>query len=177
MLYVGTDGALESLYIYRKQKPWTVSVQPGKKLLHGSSRAGTSLVRIYDRVRERQAIGKPPPFGPSPITRVEVIKRLVKRPLKMLGAIPNPLAALRVGFVESQFEVLHKAHAGPWLRYAALRQTHSSPESLRYLGEGQESALGSMDAVPCADIVASSNWTDWQVGLKLTGLADFIGVS
>lgn len=177
VLYVGSDGALESLYIYRKRNATKLSGDPPKKLKPGPSRIGTNLVRIYDRVREREANGKEPPFGPSPVTRIEVIKRLAKRPLQDISKIPNPLERLRIGFIESQFQVLYKGHAGPWLRYVAIRHTHTSKDTLRLLGETGDTALGTLDTVPFADLLDADNWKAWEDGMKFTGLADFIGAS
>lgn len=173
--YVGTDGVLETLFVHRKLKSKQPKVdQYGfpKKLSHGKKPAGKVLLRIYDRVRERVALLRPPPFGPAPVVRVELtLDRFVKwAPFPKLGAMDDPFQKVRVGFRDTQV----KSPSSRWQQYIGLRRT---------MGLDAASALLDLQSlatikfelakqVPEADLVApETTWEGWAAGLKETGLA------
>lgn len=155
----------------------TESSGSSKKLKHGAFPAGKPLVRIYDRVQERAAVGKPPPFGPSPVTRVELVKQLSKVPLHHLASLPDLLKELRVGLIQAQFDAPFVAPKGCRLRYAALRRTHSHEDASKLLSLQAEDAvwLHALEEVPNANLIApTENWSEWTVGLKSAGLLKFL---
>jgi hypothetical protein len=127
-------------------------------------------VKIYDRVRERAALGKAGPFGDAPVTRVEFSKSRFKQfKLPMLATLADPFAEVWVGFGPSQ----SKLPSGSWNGTLATRRTASHDETVALLGL-QSIAKDDLAAgfnVPIADLVAPGvNWAGWAQGLSLTGL-------
>lgn len=154
--YIGKDGQLETINIHR-------TVSPSKP-------SGNAMVRIYDRVRERQDRGKDPPFGPAAVTRVEVTKA-PKKPhnsLVKLLAASDPFADLRVGYVADQV-----TPSATWATYHALIRTVPRKTVERIMGTAKATAASFATAlkVPNAPIVAKGvNWSGWEQGVKVTGL-------
>lgn len=160
----GADGRLETIYIHRKQLPLTEPPLPWKP-----KRSPPSLLaRAYDRIREREAVLKTPPFGQVPITRIEVRKRLNGRKLAAIGDIPNPFAKLRVGFWHSQTSNKRRA----WRRFCAMRRSLTFDECCEQLGlfPADRAAFIVADTVPVSDLIMSEAiWKQWSTGLEITG--------
>ena len=181
VLYVGAHGSLESIYINRKKpvvEPKYDSSGLLKKPTHGPYPAGKALLRIYDRVRERADLGNPPPFGPAPVTRVELMVTVKKRPLSALGAVLDPLKLLKLGMIWSQFDLGAEDNAGTWARYASLRKTHSHSAALSLIGrkDSGHSVFTCLETVPEPDLLKpGSSWGGWGKSLKLVGFKQFIG--
>ncbi|MCA3080373.1 MAG: hypothetical protein ING71_16475 [Rhodocyclaceae bacterium] len=155
-MYIGEDGVLETINIHRK--------------VFSSKPSGNAFVRIYDRVRERLDHGKLPPFGPAPVTRVEVTKAL-KKPHNRLADIllfNDPFEHLRVGYVGDQM-----APSAGWATYHSLLRTVPRETAEDFLGITKDTSSGFVKAmkVPNAPIVAKGvNWPGWEQGVHLTGL-------
>ena len=179
--YLGADGALESIYINRKKPPLKLKYDTSgsvKKQTPGPYPAGKPLVRIYDRVRERTDLGDPPPFGQAPVTRVELMVTVKKRPLTALGAVLDPFKPLRVGMIWSQFNLEAEDNAGTWVRYASLRKSHSHSVALSLIGreDAGDSVFASLETVPDPDLLKpGSSWDGWAKSLKVVGFTQFIG--
>jgi hypothetical protein len=83
-LYVGNDGVLETVYIHKKKSPpkaieYDEYGELIKKPMHSSKPAGSVALAVYDRLRERKALGWPGgPFGDAPVSRIEVVKASLK---------------------------------------------------------------------------------------------------
>jgi hypothetical protein len=155
-LYVGTNGDLETLYLHKK----------GKK-----AGPGRAVVTVYDRVRERVAKGKLPPFGPAPVTRIEITKRLnaPKNSLAHVASMPDPYGPMRVGYFASQFA----GSLAWWKQYIEVRRacSHLDAAALLGLSPSTAKAFASAYQVPHPELIAQGlNWHGWKHGLKLTGL-------
>lgn len=172
--YTGNDGKLETLYIYRKKPHKTCVEGDASKPKKMANPAGSLLFRIYDRVRERADRNKPPPFGPAPVTRFElVLKRFVKwRALTTLPAMDDRFAELRIGFIESQAKPTANMR-----RYHAIRRSLGDQASADLLNAHPVIAnqFKEIDLVPDPDLITKGvNWGFWQTGLKATGLMSFL---
>jgi hypothetical protein len=180
-IYMGADGLMETLYVHRrlitKKQDHSQGVSP-KKLSHSRQPAGKPLVRIYDRVRERAALLKSGPFGPAPVTRVElVIDKFHPNwaPLAKLPALSDRFSTLRVGFRDSQVAM----PGSLWQRFAGIRRTmpHNATVALTGL-VGDEAEYAAAALVPSADMISpGENWQGWAQGMKATGLLSFVQVS
>lgn len=181
-MYVGDDGQLETVQLHRKLKP----LKPGKnldttpkKLTHRKSPAGTVILKIYDRVRERATLLKPPPFGPAPVTRLEIVsKKFGTKGLKLtdLHLLIDRFKLIRAGYVLRQATLSH----GHWRRYAAFRRTLSSSDALEMSGlaatmSTHANAFKDAEKVPYADVLKpGETWKGWPEGMLQTGLTLFI---
>lgn len=170
--YIGKDGLLETVYINQKQSPhkpkydeWGVEKAQALKYP-----AGKPLLKIYDRVREREKYGKPPPFGEAPVTRIELVRGNFKKlRLEGLSSLKDQLAEVRAGYGPSQSNVMPKV----WRRFWALARTELSPDAadLLDLPPKVAKAFEKSLRVPAPDLVSpKATWTAWQVALASTGL-------
>lgn len=155
-MYVGKDGVLETINIHRKVLP--------------SKPSGNAFIRIYDRVRERRDHGKPPPFGPAPVTRVELNKRVnfSKNLLADILKFDDPFKELRVGYVADQM-----ASSASWAIYHALLRTvpREIAEYFLWIKEDASSGFEKATKVPIAPLIAKGvNWSGWEQGIHVTGL-------
>ncbi|MCW2363868.1 MULTISPECIES: hypothetical protein [Sphingobium] len=173
-LYMGNDGRLETINIHRKRPAFKQKFDElGEpiKAFHPSQPAEKVLVRIYDRMRERTAIGQAPPFGDAPITRIEIVKdRFKKTHLASLAGLPDPLAEVRVGYGPSQTSGSHSR----WHRYWHLARSLTPEEAgaLLVLPKGLGQRFWKSSQVPTADLSApETSWEGWHTGLKSTGLS------
>ena len=118
--YYGQDGELESVYVHKKFKPHDPEqLEPDQAVTRKG--LGMLLVRAYDKVAERKSVGKKPPFGPSPVTRVEVSKTRfgnTQAKLKNLPKLKNPLEKIAAAHVRSTKGV----NAWDWLGYVQARR-------------------------------------------------------
>jgi hypothetical protein len=163
-IWTGTDGNLESLYVFKRKVPLTSPPVAGKK-----RRAHSSLVYLYDRVRERISVLKKPPFGASPVTRIEVSKVQKSKSLASLPLVTNPFAGLRIGMISSQISHSHAI----WPKFAGLRRSMGFGEACTTLGVADElvSIFAAAETVPFPDLVDPGEvWSHWGSGLKQAGL-------
>jgi hypothetical protein len=178
-LYIGSDGALETVYIHKKLQPPKAHEydEEGvllKKPKLPSKPAGAVALKIYDRVKLRQALGWPGPFGDCPVSRVEMARESLKDTwLANLADLTDPLKTARVGIGVDQT----KHSSLSWNRYMTVRRATSATEAASILGLPPETAQ-SFDhglAVPVPNLVAPNvNWKWWINGLQLTGVAMLI---
>jgi hypothetical protein len=172
--YLGEDGALETVYVHRRVPPqkqkYDDQGQP-KKVTHRSRPMGPVHVMVYDRVRERRDVLKPPPFGPAPVTRVEVVKthfgNVPFRP-QDLPALNSPFADVAVGYVGSVSTPLFA-----WLRYVECRRAggHDRAAKLLHLTPKDAEAMKTAYAHHPSDVLDPVHiWSAWKAGLAITGL-------
>lgn len=173
--YLSPSGALETFYIYRKlmePKPQYDSSGGPKKLKHKKNKA---LLRIYDRVAERKAVLAQPPFGPTPVTRIEmIINRFNKwKSLPLIAEMDDRFTKVRVGRRDSQID-----KASPsWRNYTAMRRGLSIEEvrDRIFLDDERAKKFANAEQIPNPDIIRpKETWKGWTTGLTLTGLMGFI---
>ncbi|WP_152417319.1 hypothetical protein [Sandarakinorhabdus sp. AAP62] len=161
-IYIGSDGVIETLYLHGKSS----KTKP----------AGKVLVGLYDRAKERIKKGKEPPFGPSPTTRVELVKTM-KAPhnsLAKIATMADPFGSIRVGYLMGQ-------GAKPkqwWREYVGLRRGKNHVATIALLGLDATMAeqFASAYLVPCPELVSKGiNWSGWDQGLEVTGLNLLLG--
>jgi hypothetical protein len=177
--YVGNDGVLETVYIHKKVKPPKAVEYDDEGISLGkpkrpSKPAGAVALAIYDRLRERKALGLPGPFGEAPISRVEIAKTTLKKTwLSDLADLTDALENVRVGLGISQTD--HSSLS--WNRFMTVRRVASNDDAASILGlplKTQKSLEAGL-SVPMPNLVAPKlNWSGWIAGLKLTGLASLI---
>lgn len=156
-MYIGADGVLETLYLHGK---------PSK-----TKPSGKVLVGLYDRAKERLKKGKQPPFGPSPVTRVELAKNMSAphNSLAKIATLADPFGSVRVGYLMGQ-------GAKPqnwWCEYVGLRRAKNHGGTVALLGLDAQTAdqFASAYRVPNPELLAKGlNWSGWAHGLKFTGL-------
>ncbi len=179
-LYVGSDGVLETIYIHKKKPPpkaieYDDDGELIKKPTHSAKPAGGVALVVYDRLRERKALGWPGgPFGDAPVSRIEVVKGSLKNTLLAnLADLPDALKDVRAGLGANQPQGAHSS----WTKHIAVRRTASPVETKAILNLSSQT-VQSLDeglAVPVPDLVApGANWPHWKTGLELTGLASLI---
>lgn len=176
-IYLGSDGALETVNIHRKRPPHKVKFDGDvpQKAFHAKQPAGAVVVRIYDRARERMAISQPPPFGEAPVTRIEVVKsrfKMVK--LADLAQLPDQLAEVRIGYAASQVDT----HKSAWLRFASVARSLEPDRAVQLLAlpSGQKKMLKKALKVPAPDLVEPADaWTGWLIGAQSCGLDLLVG--
>ena len=157
-MYIGADGVLETLYVHGK---------PSK-----TKPAGKVLVGLYDRTKERLKKGKKPPFGPSPVTRVE-LARMMSAPhnsLANIATMTDPFAPVRVGYLMGQGGKPKQW----WREYVGLRRGKNHAATVALLGLSATTAdqFACSYLVPAPELVGKGmNWSGWEQGLKETGLA------
>jgi hypothetical protein len=172
---LGEDGALETVYAHRhvpaQVQKYDDQGQP-KKVTHRSRPMGPVHLMVYDRVRERQDVLKPPPFGPAPVTRAEVVKtRFGSAPFRPqdLPGLKSPFSGVSVGYVGS-------ASVTPlslWLRYVECRRGggHARAAWLLSLKPSEAEAMNTAYSEHASDVlVAAQVWSGWNTGLATTGL-------
>lgn len=176
--YVASDGQLETINLHRKKSlkhPGFDQAGFPKKATHGNQPAGPVIVRAYDRAREREALKQPRPFGPAPVTRIEITQRrfLKWAPLTLIEQMDDLFKKLRVGFHQTQPSIMSAA----WDRYTAVRRTTGPLEGARLIGL-QLIAKGKFEAaysVSEADLVGpGKNWLGWKTGLSVSGLMSLL---
>jgi hypothetical protein len=170
MVYVGDQGRPESVYFYQRKKP-------RKKPPHSLSvkTVGPHRLTLYERRDYHLQLCLKPPYGPSPVTRAEVTKRWTKkRPaLADLSAITNLFKGRRVAYASAVPAEDKKS----WRRFC-----------LAAFGGGVDSSLSNWFPGPgfgfykayqeCAgDLIDQDSWVQWDAGLKLTGLEQWINPS
>lgn len=170
--YIGTDGLLETVYVNRKLPPYKPKIDKWgvKKPKALSHPAGKPLLKIYDRVREREKYGKNPPYGDAPVTRIELVRDNFKKlRLEDLSGLADQLSEVRAGYAPSQTNVMPRA----WRRFYAMARTELLPFAADALDltpkvtKTFEKAL----KVPVPDLVApKTTWAAWEVALKTCGL-------
>lgn len=171
-LYVGRDGALETIYIHRKRPPFKQKEDKWGplKAIHPKQPAGKVVLKLYDRVKERGAIGQPPPYSDAPITRIELVKtHFAKFRLGDLYKLTDPFGEVRVGYAPSQ---MTNAKA-LWHRYWQMRRSITHEEAAQALGLSKTMSTLFTKAmkVPKADLLAhNANWADWHIGTANCGL-------
>lgn len=156
-MYIGADGVLETLYLHGK---------PSK-----TKPAGKVLVGLYDRAKERLKKGKQPPFGPSPVTRVEIVRTMSAphNALAKIATMADPFGSVRVGYLMGQ-------GAKPkhwWREYVGLRRAKSHADTVALLGLDAATAeqFACAYLVPSPELVGKGlNWSGWGQGLQITGL-------
>lgn len=177
-LYVGSDGALETIYIHHKRPPFKQKYDEFDtpiKATHPKQPAGKVILRIYDRRRERMAIGRPPPFADAPITRIELVKsHFIKFHLFKLPDLADPFGQVSVGYAPSQ----HTELKALWHKYWQLARSLTPNEASRMLGlsKAVEKQFGKAMKVPVPDLLAhKANWADWKAAIAYCGLDLLIG--
>lgn len=176
MAYVGGDDELETVYRFRKKQAPVIGDATSIPLK--AKGPGTMLVRVYDKVRERASVGMPPPFGPAPVTRVEVSKiGFGGKPPKVgdLPGLSNLLSKLRIG---------HLAQAKPagcdqwtWQQYVHARRGGGPTRAVSVLGLTPASAARLNAAYlqhPSDLLDTDAAWAGWGTGLKLTSLIHLV---
>ncbi len=167
--YYGADGVLETVYLHKPHKFDPDGKLPKKAMKHP---LGDVLVMVYDKTREQISKGLAPPFGPAPVTRVEVTKQRfgsVQFQLPKLRTMNNPLAGLKVGLVRS---------AGPpdswmWLQYIEARRGGGPARAAHVLrlSPGEASTFEEHYAAHPSDVIkVKTAWKLWHVGIRETGL-------
>lgn len=156
-MYIGADGVLETLYLHGK---------PGK-----AKPAGKVLVGLYDRAKERLKKGKKPPFGPSPVTRIELVRTMSAphNSLAKIATMGDPFGSVRVGYLVGQ----GVKPAQWWREYVGLRRgmSHAATVALLGLNAATAEQFACAYLVPTPELVAKGlNWAGWAQGLKVTGL-------
>lgn len=179
-LYVGDDGVLETVYIHAKLTPpkpieYDEEGDPIKKPKRRLKPAGSVLLTVYDRLRNRKALGWPVgPYGNAAVSRIELIRASLKDTwLKDLAELPDALKDVRAGLGVNQTDQTGLS----WNRFMTVRRVASASEAATILGLPPEKAqsLEAGLAVPIPNLVAPGiNWSDWKKGLELTGLASLI---
>jgi hypothetical protein len=177
--YVGKDGQLETVYIHKKPAPTKFPKDPGgkdKPKLQGK-KAGEVLVTIYDRVRNGARLGKLPPYGQAPITRIELTKFPFKNTqLEQLLGYPDLLSGLKAGYVGSQDVPVLPAR---WREYHAARRTMTAADATQLLGLPAEAVVPLEKAmkVTTPDLIEPAvTWAGWHKGLVLTGLVQLLAI-
>lgn len=174
--FLGADGLLETVYINRKLPPYKPKVDEWgvKKPKALKYPAGKPLLKIYDRVREREKYGKPPPYGEAPVTRIELVRENFKKlRLEGLPGMKDQLSEVWAGYGPSQTSMMPKV----WRRFRAIARTERSPDAASLLDLPPKVAKGFEKAlrVPAPDLVApKTTWADWHVALKSSGLLALI---
>jgi len=168
--YTGEDGQLETIYVFRRKSPKT----PSDTTKTTASKL-KAMVMAYDKVRELASRNLPPPFGPAPVTRVEVVKQhfgSIKVRLSELQSLANPLSNVRVGYAHNT-----KIGGATWGGYVGLRRTIPAMEAGRLIGLGAKTA-GAFEAAmqdhPSDLMVHETLWTGWKSALAETGLGQII---
>ncbi len=176
-MYIGPDGELETLYVHRKKPPLKLKIDDEGltlKTIPSRKPAGDVLVAIYDRVKERAARGKLPPFGDAPVTRIEVVRRRFQK--QLLPGLPDLADVLKdtwVGFARSQIS----AWDPDWDRYRTFRLTMPHGRAVQMAGVQVLAGTDYGDAfeVVNPDLVSPAiNWKLWDEGLIKTGLMSLI---
>jgi hypothetical protein len=130
------------------------------------------LVKIYDKRAERINQGFPPPFGPAPVTRIEVEKdRFGNKTfgLQSLKAWKNPLIGIRVGRIRS-------AVGKPpvkWLEYAEARRGGGPQRAASICGFDASAAKAYEKIYQShgSDVLdVKKIWQGWVAGINSTGL-------
>lgn len=171
--YLGHDGDLETLYIFGKKHPFKQkSDQWGPlKAVHPDNPMGTLRVRIYDKVRERQAIGQKPPFGDCPVTRIEIIvPKHCLTDLPSLCHLPDQFKKLRVGYVKTQMP----ASVTLWPKFHSICMSHSAERAseILNLNEANRKAFASALKVQNDDLVGPGHtWSVWTQALATSSVS------
>lgn len=173
--YYGQTGELESVYLFRKFKPHDVDqIEPTKVVKRKG--LGSFLVRVYDKVEERRSVGRQPPFGPAPVTRVEISKTRFGAQvfgLRDLAEMKNPFAKLRVGHARSP----HVTNLWEWLQYVQCRRG-SGPvmaAELLTLNLAKQIQYGELWKEFPSDLVTPPKiWGHWKHSLVASGVQHFV---
>lgn len=168
--YVGADGALETVLVHRKliaPKQKYDLYGDEKKITHPAKPAGSVILKIYDRAREREAVLQPRPFGPAPVTRVEVTLTRLMTTLPALPLRANPFAKTTLGIWQEQ----GVAQDVLWGEYVAVRRSASPDQTKMRLGlsDTRASAFEGALTAPADTISLDEIWKGWKTTLSAGG--------
>jgi hypothetical protein len=175
--YVGKGGQLETVYMHKKPASTDFPEDPHgiEKPKLPKKRVGLVLVSVYDRVRYGERLGKDPPFGKAPVTRIELTKYPFKKTqLEDLLGCKDLLSDLRAGYVGSQKVPVSSF---TWRRYHVARRTMTSADAAGLLGIPAK-AIPKLEKgmkVNMPDLVTpAATWAGWHEGLTQTGLVQLL---
>ncbi len=172
VLYVGSDGRLETVYIQRKRKQPTAKTDASGSPLPVSPRTTNPILRAYDVARKERDHGLPTTFGNAEVTRIEVVALQKKLYLAHLNTMKNPFDAIRAGFVGSQ-----KLPSVGLSAYLATRRTSARREARAFLGlHHQKDSKDDAEMVSVPDLLSKETWEGFPTGMELSGLQSFITI-
>lgn len=168
--WFGDDGALETIYLYGKK---TLPKKPLKQ--KPKKPYGNLVARIYNRDRDRQSVGKPPPYSQCTVTRLEVVKTRFDKPLYLgaLDKLPDQFGRVKLSLGRTALgtqdpywpRYLACVRAlGPQGAEAALSLTPAKAKSFKKTLRGHPSDL----------LPPGEPWKAWGAGLAATGLSMLI---
>lgn len=162
MVFLGSHGRPESLYLYERKKP----LHSPPQNLSGKT-TGPHRLRLYERRDYHRQLLLEPPYGDCPVTRVEVPLRWTngRPPLAKLPHLANAFKGKDVAYASAIF-----AGSRRWRQFC-----------MAAFGAGVDQALfgwlpgvgGKFAKAYCrspGDLIASTCWEHWHLGLEHTGL-------
>ncbi|WP_286693360.1 MULTISPECIES: hypothetical protein [unclassified Brevundimonas] len=176
--YVGDDGSLETMQLHRNnpapKQTYSPTGEP-KKVKRSTDPLGPVVAKLYDKVKERASVLQPAPFGPAPVTRVEIVKRWKgggPRLVELIGH-KNLLTGLNVGYAGH----LPPTDLHEWLTYVASRRTMAKDlvDDAMKLGIPKTILLNKRYKQPPSSLLLHEElWSRWPDGLSSTGLGYWI---
>lgn len=165
-IYVGDDAGVETIYLHQRKAPATNPKPAGWNTL------GTLRATVYERRAQFLQLGWLPPFGPCPVTRIEVRKRWNnKRPwFSDLGGIENMFAGRRFAYAA---EVPVKP-SNAWREFCLLVFAQGIERTTYEPLRGQHIGMAKRYENCVGDLVDESSWIGWGLGLEICGLAEWI---
>lgn len=167
----GRDGVLETLYLFGTKSP------PKKKLKAPPRKPyGNLIARIYDRDRERAAMGKPPPYSHCTVTRLEVVRTRFDKPLYLEGLESLGDQFARVGLSWGR-TVIKTQESHRWERYLACVRALGPLEAARVMGlpgPTVKAYAAALKKHPSDLLLPADVWKQWDMGIAVTGLAELV---
>lgn len=163
MVFVGGSRNLESVYIYA---PKLVSKN---EEVHPKTTKGPLQLKLYDKRAERLQHNFPPPYGETPVVRVETTKRWNgnNRPmLSQLAQIPNMFSAHRVAYAAAVGQYRYS-----WKRFC-LAAANAGPNGS--ILSGTDFKYREMYAACSGDLVDPDIWAGWVKGIAVTGIDEIL---
>lgn len=133
---------------------------------------GPLRLRVYDRAARQRQLALPALYGPAPVTRVETsIRWKTGRPhLSGLFEVSNRLDGVRVAYASA----IQSKSAEAWHDFCLKALAQGAANT--YLPVGLITFLKLYEK--CAgDLVNQTNWSEWDRGLEITGLAAWIATA
>lgn len=173
LVYVGEDGAAETIYLYQKKQPLK---KPPASLSY--STLGTLRLKLYERKAYCEQLKLPAPYGGCPVTRAETQVRWKKKSLRPLlkdfAGISNLMIGRRVAYAPAVVDQLKLPNPRDWLRYclATFGGGVGKSQSKWPLGAGLKYRHAYFSCG--GDLINDAAWERWPDGLAYTGLAEWI---
>ena len=161
------DGTIETIYLFEKKWPPKVPPASSTYQTHGPTR-----LRLYDRKALKEDTAKSPPFGQTPITRVEVPKAwgdTLAPVLADLPHLPNILAKVQVQFIGNLPEISERS----FNQFVAAWQGVGETAAAKLGWKDQGKFVAALYAMP-SPIVEASVWQGWGAGIALLGLDKWV---